>query len=181
MTLTVLFGGARSGKSALAVELGRRWPGEVTFVATAEARDAEMAARIDRHRQERPGSWQVVEEPLELHALEALESTRTELLIVDCLTLWLSNALEADLSDGEVRERAEVTASRAASRSGPVLVVTNEVGLGLVPGTAPARRYRDLLGNVNALYAAAAGGAFFVVAGRLLPLRPTVLDEVLPH
>ena len=179
--LTLLIVGARCGMSALAVELGRSWPGEVTFLATAQPRDAEMAARIERHRLERPASWPLVEEPLELHALEAFEPARTDLVIVDCLTLWLSNALEADCSDDAVHERAEATALRAARRAGPVLVVTNEVGLGLVPETALGRRYRDLLGNVNALYAAAAGGAFFVVAGRLLPLRPTVLDEVLPH
>jgi len=180
VTLTLLLGGARSGKSTLAVECGRAWPGEVTFVATAEPRDADMAARIERHRLERPDSWRLVEEPLELQALEELESARAELLIVDCLTLWLSNALEAGFSDDDVRDRAELTASRAGSRSGPVLVVTNEVGLGLVPETALGRRYRDLLGNVNALYAAAADRAFFVVAGRPLPLGPAAVDRVLP-
>lgn len=178
MTLVVLLGGARSGKSRLAVDLGRSWPGDVTFVATAEPRDADMAERIKRHQDERPPTWRLVEEPHELTAVEALAPDRSELVIVDCLPLWLANVMEAGQTDEEILERAATVAVSARDRTGPVLVVTNEVGLGVVPATPLGRRFRDVLGNVNQTFAAEAETVRLVVAGRALRLEPLAIDEV---
>ena len=105
MPLTLLLGGARSGKSALAVELAGRWEGPVAMVVTAEARDAEMAERVRRHRAGRPAGWRTLEEPLELEAALA-EAPRDAAVVVDCLTLWVSNLMERGLSDEQVVRRA---------------------------------------------------------------------------
>ena len=163
--LILLLGGARSGKSGLAVELASRDPA-VTFIATATAGDQEMAERIARHREERPPGWTTVEEPLALAAaLEAAHGTA----VVDCLSLWVANLLEAGWADEDVELEAARAAGVAAGRR--TIAVSNEVGLGVVPATPLGRRYRDVLGRVNASWAAAAGHAYFVVAGRALPLE----------
>jgi adenosyl cobinamide kinase/adenosyl cobinamide phosphate guanylyltransferase len=170
MALTVLLGGARSGKSALAVRAAGAWTGPVAVVVTAEARDAEMAARIERHRAERPDGWRTIEAPRGLEA--ALREVAADtLVIVDCLTLWVSNLAEAGLDDAEVARRAREAAALAAARPAPTLAISNEVGSGVVPASALARRYRDLLGQVNATWAAAAEQALLLVAGRALPLQ----------
>jgi adenosyl cobinamide kinase/adenosyl cobinamide phosphate guanylyltransferase len=169
MALTVLLGGARSGKSALAQRLAGRWDGPVAVVATGQARDAEMAERIARHRAARPAGWDTVEEPLELEAALAARG-RDTFVVVDCLTLWVSNLLERGLSDAEVDARAHLAASLAAARAAPTVAVSNEVGSGIVPADPLARRYRDLLGQVNAVWAAAADRSLLLVAGRALPL-----------
>jgi adenosyl cobinamide kinase/adenosyl cobinamide phosphate guanylyltransferase len=169
MALTVLLGGARSGKSALSQRLAGRWDGPVAVVATGQARDAEMAERIARHRAARPAGWETVEEPLELEATLAA-CGRDTFVVVDCLTLWVSNLLERGLTDAEVDARARSAASVAAARAAPTVAVSNEVGSGIVPADPLARRYRDLLGQVNAAWAAAADRALLLVAGRGLPL-----------
>jgi adenosylcobinamide kinase/adenosylcobinamide-phosphate guanylyltransferase len=170
MALTLLLGGARSGKSALAVRAARGWGGPVEVVVTAEARDAEMAARIRRHRAERPAGWRTVEAPRELEM--ALQGTAPgALVIVDCLTLWVANLMEQGLDDPAVARRAGASAALAAARAAPTLAISNEVGSGVVPAAALARRYRDLLGQVNAAWAAAATRTLLLVAGRALPLQ----------
>ena len=169
MTLVVLTGGARAGKSALALELAGRWDGDVVFVATAEAQDEEMRARIERHRTTRPPSWTTVEEPVALR--EALESLAgSQLVVVDCLTLWVANLLERRDSEDDIVAEACTVADIAAARSAPVIAVTNEVGLGVVPATPLGRTYRDVLGAVNREFVARADDAGFVVAGRVLRL-----------
>jgi adenosylcobinamide kinase/adenosylcobinamide-phosphate guanylyltransferase len=177
MTFVLLIGGARSGKSGLAVALGERHDGDVVFLATAGAGDEEMAARITRHRAERPPGWTTVEEPLALEeAITAVEPSA--FLLVDCLSLWAANLLA--LTDAEAVQRAAVSAAAAAAlRAGPTVAVTNEVGLGIVPTPALGRAYRDVLGRVNATWAQRADESYLVVAGRVLPLHPatTVLDR----
>jgi adenosylcobinamide kinase / adenosylcobinamide-phosphate guanylyltransferase len=169
MPLTVLIGGARSGKSTLALRLAAD-AAEVVFVATAEARDEEMAERIERHRRERPVEWRVVEEPVALR--EAISAApRAACVVVDCLSLWVSNLLEAGWADDAVEAEAGTAAREAADRPAATVVVSNEVGLGIVPETPLGRRYRDVLGRVNGSFAAAADEALFVVAGRTLSLR----------
>jgi adenosylcobinamide kinase / adenosylcobinamide-phosphate guanylyltransferase len=169
MALTLLLGGARSGKSALAARLAGRWDGPVTVVVTGEARDAEMAERIRRHRAARPGHWRTVEEPLELAA--ALAAAPADAFVVlDCLTLWVSNLLEQGLDDRRVEALARSAAATAAARAAPTVAVSNEVGSGIVPADALSRRYRDLLGQVNAVWAEAADQALLLVAGRAVPL-----------
>lgn len=167
--ITLLIGGARSGKSALAVELGRRHDGPVTFVATCEPTDRDLVARVARHRDERP-DWPTVEEPMAL-ATALAEIGAGVLVIVDCLTLWVSNLMGQDMTDGEIEARSELTAEVAAVRPGPTVVVTNEVGLGIHPETALGRRYRDVLGRVNQQWAARAETSLFLVAGRALTLQ----------
>ena len=169
MTLRVLIGGARAGKSRLATDLATRWTGPVAYVATAEERDDEMSARIERHRAERPGGWRTIEEPIRLRsALETLDDD--EAAVVDCLTLWDANLLEHGEAAAAIVADAERTAVRAAARAAPVIVVTNEVGLGIVPVNELARSYRDLLGEVNRVFVAHAQDAVLVVAGRALRL-----------
>ena len=170
MSLTFLLGGARSGKSTLATELASSWGGAVTVIATGEARDDEMAGRIRAHRAERPSEWQTVEEPLELQAaLSAVPEDAAA--IVDCLSLWVANLVERGEEDERVEARSERAVAVAQARTSPTIVVSNEVGLGVVPPSPLGRRYRDLLGRVNAQWAAAADEAAFVVAGRQLPLQ----------
>lgn len=173
MGLVLLLGGARSGKSALAVELARPSTRPVVFVATAEARDEEMAERIRRHRAGRPEDWALVEEPVALRG--AVEQAGPEdFLIVDCLSLWVANMLERGADEEAVLAEAAEAALVAGRRPGPTVAVSNEVGLGIVPATPLGRLYRDVLGRVNASWAAEAQQAAFVVAGRLLPLQPAV-------
>ncbi len=170
MPLTFLVGGARSGKSALAVRLASEWEGPVVMLATAEARDdADLGARIARHRLERPASWRTVEEPLDLVG-ELGRVPGRAFLLVDCLTLWAANGLEAGWSDEEIERAAVAAAWLAATRPAPTVVVSNEVGLGVVPATPLGRSFRDLLGRVNAVFAAHADRACLVVAGRTLEL-----------
>ena len=165
MGLVLLLGGARSGKSRLAVRLAAESGLPVVFVATGEAGDEEMAERIERHRAERPASWETVEEPLRLRA--ALEAAPADAcLVVDCLSLWVANVLER----ADVETEATAAAAVARGRTAPTIAVSNEVGLGVVPATPLGREYRDVLGRVNAIWAEAADKSYFVVAGKTLAL-----------
>jgi adenosyl cobinamide kinase/adenosyl cobinamide phosphate guanylyltransferase len=168
MSLVVLLGGARSGKSALALRLAAQHE-PVVFLATGEARDEEMTARIDRHRAERPAGWQTLEEPLQLR--EAIARVPPEsCLVVDCLTLWVANLLEHEPPEA-VEAEAAAAADAAAARPGTTIAVSNEVGLGLVPATPIGRSYRDVLGRVNTAWVERADRAYLVVAGRALRLE----------
>lgn len=167
--LTLVTGGARAGKSRYALSLmDPERP--VTYIATAEALDEDMGARIARHRAERPSAWATVEAPVEL-AGAVLRAPQGDGLIIDCLTLWVSNLLLRDPSwtGGSepwypAREVGELLRALRA-RDPSVVVVTNEVGLGVVPPTPLGRAYRDALGRVNQQVAEAAGRVAFVVAG----------------
>jgi len=162
-----ILGGARSGKSRFAVE---RIPHHerIVFVATAEARDEDMAKRIARHRAERPVHWSTVEEPLDLVArLRHLEGS-CDGIVVDCLTLWVSNRLLRGDRDDAILEEAEALAELIGRRRSRFTLVSNEVGEGVHPETATGRRFRDLLGRVNQLVAAACDTVVLMVAG--LPL-----------
>ena len=170
MGLTVLLGGARSGKSTLASKLASASDRAVVIVVTAEARDEEMTERIQRHRASRPSSWGTVEAPRAV--AEAVRELEPEAFaVLDCLTLWVSNEIEAGLGDDEIVAEAREVATTLAKRDAPAVVVTNEVGLGIVPMNELARRYRDTLGRVNTAFVSEAERAFFVVAGRALPLE----------
>ncbi|PDT90956.1 bifunctional adenosylcobinamide kinase/adenosylcobinamide-phosphate guanylyltransferase [Bradyrhizobium sp. Y36] len=165
MAVILITGGARSGKSKRAETRTRAFPGQPIYVATAEALDAEMEARIAKHRARRGTDWLEREVPLDLvPALVATDGGGARL--VDCLTLWLSNLMHAERNwEREVTELA-----RALPRlKSPVVLVTNEVGLGIVPDNALARLYRDAAGLMNQMIAAAADEVEFVVAG--LPMK----------
>ncbi|HKN79884.1 MAG TPA: bifunctional adenosylcobinamide kinase/adenosylcobinamide-phosphate guanylyltransferase [Actinomycetota bacterium] len=174
MPYTFLIGGARSGKSSLAVRLASAFDGPVVVIATAEARDDDMAERIRAHRASRPDAWETVEAPIEV--LDAVGGAGEDACVVlDCLTLWVSNAIEAGASGEEIDAEARTLTSILAARPASSVVVSNEVGLGIVPANVLARTYRDVLGRVNASFAAEASRSLFVVAGRGLPL-----EEVTP-
>lgn len=168
--LTVLLGGARSGKSHLAVQAGLRSAQPVTCIATAQPFDDDMSDRIRRHRAERPG-WPTIEEPLDVAGALAQIPT-PGFVIVDCITVWVGNLFHHE-PDVQTRHRRyddllEVLAVRRPV--GDVVVVSNEVGLGLHPETSLGRDYRDELGRVNQRLAALADRTLFLVAGRALLL-----------
>ncbi|MCK1650971.1 bifunctional adenosylcobinamide kinase/adenosylcobinamide-phosphate guanylyltransferase [Bradyrhizobium sp. 149] len=165
MAVILITGGARSGKSKRAEIRTRAFPGQPVYVATAEALDAEMEARIARHRARRGTDWIEREVPLDLvPALLATDGGGARL--VDCLTLWLSNLMHAE-RDWE-REMTEL-AGALPRLSSPVVFVTNEVGLGIVPDNALARSFRDAAGIMNQIIADAADEVEFVVVG--LPMK----------
>ena len=171
MTLTVLTGGARSGKSAAAVAAAAASGAPVTFIATAEPGDDEMAERIARHRARRPAHWTTVEAPHDLAgAVAGVDPAGT--VIVDCLSIWTTNRMLEDspVDGAELVADASGLAIQLATRPGLAVVVTNEVGSGVVPPTPLGRDFRDVLGRVNQAMVRAADSAFLVVAGRLLPL-----------
>ncbi len=163
-------GGARAGKSRLVlVEAEATSADRIAFVATARPDDEEMATRITRHQEERGARWVTHEEPLALDAL--LPTLEEGAIVVDCLTLWVANQLFAheDAGDAPVEAAIDRLVAVLARVRAPVWLVTNEVGLGIVPADALSRRYRDLLGRCNQRVAAVADRVTFVVAG--LPLR----------
>jgi adenosylcobinamide kinase/adenosylcobinamide-phosphate guanylyltransferase len=163
-----VIGGARSGKSGHAERLALETGGRVTYIATGEARDAEMATRIAHHRTRRPAGWRTVEEAVALAGALRREAAPDACLLVDCLTLWLTNVLLAERD-------AEIAALLAAlpELPGRIILVSNEVGWGIVPENALARRFRDEQGRLNQRVAALADNVTFVAAGLPLVLKHT--------
>lgn len=169
MTARVSFilGGARSGKSARALALAEQVSGPLTFLATAEALDDEMAERIDRHKAERGPEWGLIEAPLDIAS--TVQRHRHGVLLIDCLTLWLSNLMHHErVVDVETARLIDALGS-----SGRVILVSNEVGLSIAPENALARRFRDAQGRLNQAVAAAADHVVFIAAGLPLTLKGT--------
>ena len=165
-------GGARSGKSRLAQARAEATPGELVYVATAEALDAEMTERIARHRSERGPRWHTVEAPRDLPDVIRRECTPGRVVLVDCLTLWLSNVM---LSGQDVAGATrELLAAMAGPGGGTLLLVSNEVGMGIVPETALGRRFRDEAGRLNQAVAAAADEVLLVAAGLAVRMKGSV-------
>jgi adenosylcobinamide kinase/adenosylcobinamide-phosphate guanylyltransferase len=173
--LILILGGAGSGKSAFAQQLAQQMAEKVLFVATAEAKDREMAARVRRHRRRRPGHWHTVEERREL-ARAIGEAASYQVVIVDCLTLWVSNLLQANGVQQPAEQEATVLAAARGlidayeNGEATLIVVSNEVGMGLVPPYPMGRLYRDVLGRVNQLLAAQANQVYLMVAGLAVEL-----------
>lgn len=178
--LVLVLGGARSGKSAFAERLAQRSERSVAFIATATSSDEDMQARIARHRADRPVDWQTLEEPLKLADAVAQAATHADVLLLDCLTIWLSNWLleQGEMQDeellagsarfndsalAEVDRLLKLVCSLPASKT--IIAVTNEVGLGIVPAYALGRIYRDVLGRVNQRVAAQCDRVYLMVAG----------------
>lgn len=169
----LIIGGAKSGKSTHAQALAESWPGRHVYLATATAGDQEMARRIANHQAQRGELWSTVEEPLELAAALKQADGPDAVLLVDCLTLWLSNLmLMAELDDAAVEERCVELAGLIPALAGRVILVANEVGMGIVPGEALARRYRDLAGSLNQRLGAVCQQVILVAAGLPLTLKP---------
>jgi len=182
MSATLILGGARSGKSALAERMARESGKEVVYLATAHAGDGEMGARIAHHRARRPAHWATLEEPLALAALLRRECTPGRLLLVDCLTLWLTNLILCGESPfpeaGELILPARFDAERQAllnlldkGLAGELILVSNEVGMGIVPLGALSRRFADEAGRLNQDVAARASRVILVAAGLPLVLK----------
>lgn len=182
--LTLILGGARSGKSRLAQNIiGPLKRG--SYVATAaRTDDPEMTARIDRHRADRPHHWRTVEEPLDLCAAIERTAPESDAVIVDCLTLWLSNLLWQHRASPPARvgeaARRQLQNIAAAARRGHVILVSNEVGGGIVPETAIARTFRDLQGLVNQWAAELADEVILAVAGLPLYLKTAPAPKAIP-
>jgi len=182
--LTFVIGGARSGKSAYAVDLATALRRPTLYVATAEALDAEMKARIRRHRAQRPQGWRTLEDPLEFARRIASEAKAETTIIIDCLTVWLSNLLEKHIRDASKPKAAEAKRARRQAlaelrllcklpeqKRVNLIVISNEVGAGLVPPYPLGRVYRDLLGEANQLVAQRADKVVLVVAGMPVDLK----------
>ncbi len=175
--IALVTGGSRSGKSAFAQRVAEGFPAPRTYVATAPVTDAEMEERIRKHRAARETSgWKTIEETLDL-AGSLRAAAGSGIILVDCLTLWIGNLLyEAERAGDVLTEEAVAGKCRealraCAERSSPVIFVTNEVGMGIVPDNALARRFRDLAGRCNQVMAQAADSVVLVVSGQPLQLK----------
>jgi adenosyl cobinamide kinase/adenosyl cobinamide phosphate guanylyltransferase len=169
LVITLVIGGARSGKSDFALKQAARLSGNKIFIATAEAQDEEMKARIDQHRQQRPPDWLTLEVLLEIgDKLRQIDHDEA-VVVLDCLTLWLANLLAARVNPEEAF--GEFLA-RLRDFRGVLFLVTNEVGQGIVPDNALARRFRDLAGILNKETAALAHEVYLIVAGIPVRIKP---------
>jgi len=162
-------GGARPGKSAFAEKLALTVPGKRAYLATAQALDAEMVARIEHHRQRRGSAWDTYEEPLAVAELLNKLSGRYGVVLLDCLTLWLSNVMAHTDGDDAVSRQSDLLVEAVKNLKGTCIIVSNEVGLGIVPDNALARRFRDLAGFVNQKVAQASDEAYLLTAG--IPMK----------
>lgn len=164
-------GGARSGKSDFAIELAGKSGGWPAYVATATAGDPEMAERIAKHKKERGSSWTTIEEPLDLRRVLAAMTRGENAVVLDCLTLWLTNIMMQDEEDFELM--ADIMSRELAKKlrelGGTVVIVSNEVGMGIVPDNKLGRRFRDMAGKVNNLFARTSDEVYMVVSG--LPVK----------
>lgn len=164
-----LLGGARSGKSTIAGAIAVKIGAPIWFLATARADDEEMERRIAAHRQDRPDGWTVLEAPVDV--AQALGSAPEDVtVIIDCVTLWISN-LMVEHTDPTILEMVEDVIALTVKRSAQTIVVSNEVGSGLVPMNPIGRRFRDLQGRANQKFADAADAAYMVIAGKALRLE----------
>ena len=175
--VTLVLGGVRSGKSRFALEIASCAP-SVTFIATARASDDEMRRKIERHQSERPSHWRSREEPLQLAEAISSEEDASETTIVDCLTLFAANLMEA-FGEDRTAINAAIDAFCSALRKTDrrILLVSNEVGSGIVPAYAAGRQFRDLLGEMNQRVAAVADNVVLMVAGLPLPIKGGIEDR----
>ena len=170
-SVTLVLGGVRSGKSRYAQQLAEQ-SDRVLFVATAKITDDEMQRKITRHREERPTTWTTVEEPLELARVLAHHQTECDVMVVDCLTIFAANLLEEEGENDEaIEQRIEALCAALRSADCSVVLVSNEVGSGVVPAYPLGRRYRDLLGEINQRVARVADDVVLMVAGLPLALK----------
>jgi adenosylcobinamide kinase / adenosylcobinamide-phosphate guanylyltransferase len=172
-TLTLVTGGSRSGKSTHAITLATADPAATRryFIATAEALDDEMRARIEHHRTTRPSEFTTIEEPVDLEAAIAAIVRKADVAVLDCLTLWVSNLIGKGLDDGAILAEADTLAAALRRAPFPIIVVTDEVGWGIVPDNPVARRFRDLLGWTNQKVAQVADRVLLMAAGYPLRLK----------
>ena len=167
--LYFITGGARAGKSLFAEKLAYRLKGKHAYIATAQALDPEMSARIQQHRERRGDAWDTFEEPLDAAGLLTRLSGRYQVILFDCLTLWLSNIMARSEEDEAITARCSELVASIKDFDGNRVLVSNEVGLGIVPDNPLARRFRDLAGILNQRMAQAADEVYFMASG--IPVR----------
>ncbi len=171
--ITLVIGGCRSGKSRYALDSADQIRGSnKKFLATSVPRDREMDLRVARHKAERGFDWQTIEEPVEIHRVIETCSHESDVILVDCLTLWVSNLMEQGKQEPEVMDHARRLVHALARARCPVFLVTNEVGYGIVPDNVLARQFRDLAGFVNQAVAGAAHRVVMTVAGIDVQIKP---------
>ena len=167
-----VIGGCRSGKSTHALELAQREPGRrKLFIATCQPRDEEMEQRVQRHRRERSRQWQTLEEPVAIAEAMVRQGPAQDVILIDCLTLWISNLLLDCGEEEAVRRHVEDLARRLPEAACPVYLVSNEVGAGIVPENNLSRLFRDCMGFANQRIAAAVGRVVWMVAGIPVPIK----------
>jgi adenosylcobinamide kinase / adenosylcobinamide-phosphate guanylyltransferase len=162
--IILILGGARSGKSTYAAELAGRYK-KVAFIATGEGLDSEMKKRIKIHKESRPKTWKTFEEPTDISGLLTDMEDNFECTIIDCMTLLVSNLILNGEKEKRVLERVEKLFVKLKKRKGKIIIVSNEVGLGLVPANKLGRVFRDIAGKVNQLIAKKADQVFLTVSG----------------
>lgn len=170
-TITLVLGGARSGKSRWAQEQAARFS-RVTYLATAEAQDSEMREKIARHQSERPKTWRTIEVPTSLAETIRSESADADVLLIDCFTIYVANVMRTGRkSDGHNNSQIREVRDAIHSASASIIAVSNEVGSGVVPAFRSGRVYRDMLGHLNQEVAAIADNVVLMVAGVPLPVK----------
>lgn len=172
--ITFVIGGCRSGKSRWALNRADALPGShKVFIATSVPTDSEMQQRVDTHQKERGNDWHTIEEPVRIHDSINRNSQKADVILVDCLTLWVSNLMLRSADDDDAVPAAVQDLEKALEKSRcPVFLVSNEVGLGIVPDNRLARQFRDMAGFVNQRIAAAADRVVMTVAGIEVPIKP---------
>jgi adenosylcobinamide kinase / adenosylcobinamide-phosphate guanylyltransferase len=167
-------GGCRSGKSGRALDISATiGGGHNHYLATCVPQDEEMRARVSRHQKERGADWLTIEEPLELPAAIACHGKDADVILIDCLTMWVSNLMAADLDDEAILDRVAALCETVAAPPCPLVIVSNEVGAGIVPENALARRFRDLAGWTNQRLAAVCRQVIWMVAGIPVTIKPS--------
>ncbi len=167
-----VIGGCRSGKSGYALDLAQRIPGERRiFMATCIPRDPEMQQRVKHHQADRDASWTTLEIPVHLSQAITGASPNADVIVVDCLTLWLNNLFDDNSASTIMSVHTRRLTDALAASHCPVILVSNEVGMGIVPGELPVREYRDVMGYVNQAVAACADTVVFTVAGIPIPIK----------
>ena len=171
--LVLILGGVRSGKSRFAQQLASSSKGRVLFLATAQATDDEMAERIAKHKSSRPATWRTVEEPLQIASALKSHAASSDIVILDCLTVWLGNMMSQDASASEEEALEEVERLLEVYKTGSasLILVSGEVGMGLVPPYPLGRAFRDIQGRINQKLAQEADKVFFMIAGIPLELK----------
>ncbi|MBU4473296.1 MAG: bifunctional adenosylcobinamide kinase/adenosylcobinamide-phosphate guanylyltransferase [Candidatus Omnitrophica bacterium] len=163
--ITFILGGARSGKSKYALDLAGNLGGKVVFIATCQPKDAEMKKRINIHRNLRPSHWKTFEEPLDLRLPLKKIGSRFDIIIIDCLTLLVSNLILKGIKENKIKARFRKLVSMLTKTKAQTIIVSNEVGLGIVPQNKLARDFRDIAGRINQMIAAESDEIYFLISG----------------
>ncbi len=169
--ITFILGGARSGKSSYALKMAQKRHKKVAFIATCEPKDLEMKKRIAAHKNFRPKNWQTFEEPKDIYGLLKSIGDKFELIILDCLTLWVSNLLLKGLNEEKLIDEIQRILDLLKKIKAKSVIVSNEVGLGIVPGNKLSRDFRDITGKINQIVAKKAEEVIFMASGLSLKIK----------